>query len=369
MLKKILNFDFIYLAGVLLLLAVGLIVLYSIPNSSADFWKQFFLVIFGLILFFYLGITNYSIFKSYSTLLYFLSILILVVVLIPPLGVKVNGTMGWLNLGFTRIQPVEMVKVCIIIFLAHFIEDKRIALGELNTIIASFILVSVIGFLIFLQPDFGSALVIYGIWFGMIFISGISKKYLLAFLIVGILISVVTWPFLNPLQKKRITDFVNSEQEQDLQGSGYNVNQSVIAVGNGGLYGKGIGYGSQSQLNFLPEKHTDFIFATIVEATGLIGACFILSLFLVIFIRFRFIADSARDSFGYFLVSGVMILLFIHVLINIGMNIKVMPVTGIPLPFISYGGSSIVSILIACGIVMNVFVRKETNLGKVITDY
>lgn len=365
MLKNILKFDFIYLAGVLLLLAIGLISLYSLENS--DFTKQFILILIGMGCFFYLGTTNYRVFKSYSTLLYFFSIILLILVLIPPFGVKVNNTVGWLNLVFTRVQPVEFVKVFLIIFLAHFIEEKRIALGELATIVTSFILVSIPGFLILKQPDFGSALVIYGIWLGMIFISGISKKYLIAFIILGITTAFLTFPFLSQFQKDRIDVFLHPEL--DPLGSGWNVQQAVVAVGNGGLYGKGIGYGSQSQLNFLPEKHTDFIFATIVEATGLVGAWFIIGLFFLIFIRFRIIAIHSSDSFGYFLVSGLMIWLFIHILINIGMNMKVMPVTGIPLPFVSFGGSSIVSVLILGGIVMNVYVRKRVDLGRVITDY
>lgn len=368
MLKKFLNFDFIYFAGVLLLLAVGLIALYSIfPDSNEIFWRQFIFAGVGVVLFIILGMTDYSLFRNYSTPLYFLSILILILVLIPPLGVKVRGTAGWLDLGFTNVQPVEFVKICVIIFLAHFIEEKRIALGELTTIISSFIIVSVIGVLILQQPDIGSALVIYGIWFGMIFISGIKKKYLVYFVVFGLVISALAWPFLPMEQKTRITGFF--DQEADLQGSGYNVYQSIVAIGNGGLSGQGIGYGSQSQMNFLPEKHTDFIFATIVEATGFIGALFILGLFMLIFFRFRSIAMSSRDSFGYFLVSGILMMFFIHILINIGMNMGVMPVTGIPLPFVSYGGSSLISFLIAAGIVMNVYVRRESTLGKIVIDY
>lgn len=366
MLRKFLNFDFIYFAGVLLLLAVGLIALYSIsPDSSDIFWRQFTFAGIGIVLFVILGMTDYSIFRNYSTLLYFLSIIILVIVLF--FGKKVGGTVGWIDLGFITIQPVEFAKIGIIIFLAHFIEDKRIVLGELTTIIASFVLVSIIGFLVLEQPDIGSALVIYGIWFGMIFISGIRKRYLITFIICGTLFSLVAWPFLPEEQQTRITGFFN--QSEDLQGSGYHVNQSIIAIGNGGLGGQGIGYGSQSQLNFLPEKHTDFIFATIIEATGFIGAIFVLGLFLLIFFRFRSIIKSSRDSFGYFLVSGVLMMFFIHILVNVGMNMGVMPVTGIPLPFISYGGSSLISFLIAAGIVMNVYVRRENTLGRIVIDY
>ncbi len=314
-----------------------------------------------------LGVTDYSIFRTYSTPLYFFSIAILVLILVTPLGVTVRGTAGWLNLGFTLIQPVEFVKIVVIIFLAHFIEDKRIFLGELTTIIASFIIVSIVTFLILQQPDFGSALVVYGIWFGMIFVSGISKKYLITFLIFGVLASVSIWPLLDTFQQNRIKTFLNSEL--DPQGSGYNVQQSIVAIGNGGLSGQGIGYGSQSQLNFLPEKHTDFIFATIVEATGFIGAVFVLGLFGMIFFRFRCIARCSRDSFGYFVISGVMIMFFIHILVNIGMNMGVMPVTGIPLPFVSFGGSSLISVLIVAGIVMNIYVKRELTLGKLIVDY
>jgi rod shape determining protein RodA len=315
-----------------------------------------------LIIFSYL---DYAILRAYSNFLYFFSIALLVATLF--FGTTLRGTSGWLNIGFTYIQPVEIVKIFMIIFLAHFISEKRGELGEITSIITSFVLVSIIGFLVLLQPDFGSALVLYGVWFGMIFVSGIRKRFLLSFVVLGAVCAFIAWSLFAPYQKARIVNFLHPEL--DPQGTGYNVLQSIITVGNGGMFGRGFGYGSQSQLNFLPEKHTDFIFATIAESVGFVGVSIIFILFIVLFTRFFFIAGQSRDAFGYFLVVGVMVLFFIHFTINVGMNIGVMPVTGIPLPLISYGGSSLVSMMIACGIVMSVYMRREVTMKNYIESY
>jgi rod shape determining protein RodA len=370
MLRKIFSFDLIYFFAVILLVGFGTIALWSIfaygEGGNADiFFKHLVYVGVGIGIFIFFSVMDYSIFRSYSTYLYFLSVGLLLLTLF--FGTTLRGTSGWLNVGFAFVQPVEIVKIFMIIFLAHFISEKRGELGQITTIIVSFIMVSIIGFLVLTQPDFGSAVVIFGIWFGMIFVSGIKKRYLISFIMIGAVASIIVWQFLAPYQQSRIVNFLHPEL--DPQGTGYNVLQSIIAVGNGGFFGQGFGYGSQSQLNFLPEKHTDFIFATIVESVGFIGAMVLCGLFAVIFTRMYFIADQARDAFGYFLVAGIMVLIFIHFMINVGMNIGVMPVTGIPLPLISYGGSALLSMLIGCGIVMSVYLRREVTMKNYIESY
>jgi rod shape determining protein RodA len=311
------------------------------------------------------GLIDYNILRSYSTFLYFLAIGLLVITLI--FGTTFRGTSGWLNLGFAYFQPVELVKVFVIIFLAHFISKKRGELGEITTIVSSFILVNIVIFFVLKQPDLGSALVVFGIWFVMIFVSGIKKRYLASFIIIGTICSIVAWTLFAPYQQARIINFLHPEL--DPQGSGYNVIQSMIAVGNGGVMGQGFGFGSQSQLNFLPEKHTDFIFATIAESVGFVGTLVLFGLFGILFMRFYSIAIHSRDTFGYFLTVGVMAMLFIHFVVNISMNMGLMPVTGIPLPLISYGGSSLLSTMIACGIVMSVHLRREVTMKNYIESY
>ncbi len=271
-----------------------------------------------------------------------------------------RGTAGWLHFGFFQVQPVEMAKLTLIIFLASFISKKKTELGEIVRIIVSFVLVFVLVVLVLKQPDLGSALVLSGIWAGMLFVSGIRIKHLILLLVVGMTVIGSSWFFLAPYQKDRVLTVL--EPQADPKGSGYNVMQAIVAVGSGGLNGKGIGHGSQSQLNFLPEKHTDFIFSVIAEELGLFGSFLVLFLYGVILYRLKCIALSSQDNFGYLLTVGVMIMLFVQMLVNIGMNIGILPVTGIPLPLLSYGGSSLVTVLAALGLVSGVYMRRRSKL-------
>lgn len=370
MLRKIFSFDLIYFFTVILLLTFGTIALWSVfsygeGSDQSIFVKHLTYVGIGVGVFVLMGVIDYGILRAYSTFFYFFSIALLIITLM--FGITLRGTSGWLNLGFTYIQPVEIIKIFMIIFLAHFISKKRGELGEIATIIASFVLTSIMALFVLLQPDFGSAIVLYGIWFWMIFVSGIKKRFLLSFVVLGCVLSMIAWQVFAPYQRARIINFLHPEL--DPQGTGYNVLQSIITVGNGGMFGQGFGYGSQSQLNFLPEKHTDFIFATIAESVGFLGVLVLFTLFFTLFFRFYIIAGQSKDAFGYFLVVGVMALFFIHFTINVGMNIGVMPVTGIPLPLISYGGSALLSVLLACGIVMSVYLRREVTMKNYIESY
>ncbi len=370
MLRRFFRYDPLYGSAIVLLVGFGTVALWSVLVGDGDknhlvFSRHIIYVLLGGGLFWLFARVDYGVLRAYSTALYFFSILLLLLTLF--FGTTVRGTSGWLNLGFTVVQPVEIVKIFMIIFLAHFISEKRGELGEVASIITSFVLVAVVGALVMLQPDFGSALVIFGIWFGMMVVSGMRKRYLAAFIMLGAVIALIAWQFFAPYQRDRILDFLHPER--DPRGSGYNVLQSMITVGNGGVFGRGFGYGSQSRLNFLPEKHTDFIFATVVEAVGFVGATILFVLYAIVFTRFFLIAHYARDGFGYFLSVGVLVLFFIHFIINVGMNVGVLPVTGIPLPLISYGGSSLVSMLVACGIVMSVYMRREATMTSHIESY
>ncbi|NTW27735.1 MAG: rod shape-determining protein RodA, partial [Candidatus Moranbacteria bacterium] len=274
-----------------------------------------------------------------------------------------RGTAGWIGIGSFHIQPVEIAKLSLVIFLASFISQKKMELGETGRLVASLILSGSMILLVIKQPDFGSAMVLTGIWIGMTLISGVSAKKIMLMVIAGIIISVGSWFLMQPYQKNRLLSLVKPGSV-DIRGAGYNVNQSMIAVGSGGVTGKGIGHGSQSQLNFLPEKHTDFIFASIAEELGLLGSFFVIGLYGIMFYRMRIIAMSAPDNFGFLIVIGVMLMFFVQVWENIGMNIGIMPVTGIPLPLLSYGGSSLIVVMASIGILSSINSRRETTISQ-----
>lgn len=359
MLSKIFKFDWMLTVAGLLLLSVGLTALYGISmsgyeGSAAIFVKQLMFAALGVILFSFFASIDYHYLKSYSAAIYLITILILVTVLL--WGTTVRGTSGWIETSLFNIQPVEVAKLSLIVSLASFISRKKTE-GQIGGIIISAILASIMIFLVIKQPDFGSAMVLAGIWLGMAIASGIDKKLFSIILLAAVAIIFSGWFLLADFQKARITSLINPEL--DPQGSGYNVIQSEIAIGSGGILGKGIGHGSQSQLNFLPEKHTDFIFAAIAEETGVLGVFFILFLLAVLFYRMKKIAEVTSDNFGYLIVVGVMIMFFLQVVVNIGMNMGIVPVTGIPLPLLSYGGSSLIIVFISLGILNNIYLNKK----------
>jgi rod shape determining protein RodA len=365
MLGKILKLDWILIGATLLLLGVGLLALYSISvsqeNAHAEasfFTKQLVAFSIGIVIMLALSLVDYHYFRAHSKVVYFLMLIMLLIVLVK--GSLVRGTTGWISVGFFNFQPVEIAKILLIISLASFITKSKAMLSEFSRLVSSFVLAGAVIALVLMQPDFGSALVLVAILITMIFLSGIEWKYLLTMFFLGILSIVMIWFLLADYQKNRIINFVNPEN--DPRGSGYNVIQSMVAVGSGGMKGKGLGHGSQSQLNFLPENHTDFIFAVIVEEFGVLGAGVILVLFFVIFYRLKKIAELAMDNFGYLIVTGCMAMFFTQVVVNIGMNIGVMPVTGIPLIFLSYGGSSLISSFMAIGIINNIFSTSQRSI-------
>ncbi len=342
------------------LVVLSLVTLYGFGATHSEgnlyyFQRQAIFSCIAFIIGFLMFRLSYKALKSISTPLYFGAMFLLGIVLI--LGDSIRGTVGWLDFGFIRLQPVEIVKVILIFFLASFFVAKRNLFGEGVRIVISFILTIILVFLVLLQPDFGSSLVLLAIWAGMLFISDMKTRYVFSLIVIGIIVMGSSWFFLEDYQKNRILTTINPQA--DARGSGYNVLQSLVAIGSGGITGKGIGNGSQSQLLFLPEKHTDFIFAAIVENIGLVGAVTVLLLYAILLHRIAFIAITAGDSFGFLIASGVYIMLFFQIVINIGMNIGIVPVTGIPLPLISYGGSSLIATALGLGMVANIAYQKR----------
>ena len=359
MINKLFKLDWILMSAVFLLLFLGMLALYSISLegsvfNNSNFQKQIISIIIGLILMLTLSFYDYRILNFHSTKLYFIALALLAAVVF--FGTTIRGTTGWLDFFSYHIQPVEIAKLILIIFLASFLSQKKTQLSIVVRIISSLVLIFIPIFLILKQPDLGSSAIIIGVWITLLFCSGLNKKNLFILTLSIVLITAGGWFFLKSYQKERIVNFV--KPYQDPAGSGYNVIQSIVAVGSGGLTGKGLGHGSQSQLNFLPEKHTDFIFAVIAEDLGFLGAAAVFILFGIIFWRLKEIAESARDNFGYLLAIGVIAMLFFQFLVNVGMNIGVMPVAGVPLPFLSYGGSAMITVLMAIGIMQSVYMRR-----------
>ncbi len=329
--------------------------------------KQILASIVGGALIIFFLFFDYRILRDYVDIIYILTIIILVAILF--LGKTVKGGQGWFRLGPVNFQPAEIAKLAVIIALADILAKDKYNLKSVFGWIVPGLYALIPFTLVLLQNDLGSALVLVAIFVGMIYVSGANIKFLLSIFLGGI-ITIVGWIWshlklgisipLKPYQLNRLLVLVNPQL--DPLGAGYNVIQSKIAIGSGGLLGKGLFRGTQNQLNFLPERHTDFIFSVLGEELGFIGALVILFLYLFLLWRAIIVAQNSRDKFGELLVVGIISMFTFHILENVGMTIGIMPVTGIPLPFLSYGGSSMVTNLLAIAIILNVNIRHKRML-------
>jgi rod shape determining protein RodA len=351
------RFDWFIFLPMLLLIAVGLAAIYSVAlgrgaGESLNFNKQLIFIAIGLIVFLVATLVNYRSWQKIGWLGYLISLLLLILVL-TPLGSTVRGSRGWFDLGVFSFQPVELMKIFLIMVLADVASRYGRDVHKLRHLMLIGILALLPLALVMLQPDFGSALVLLFIWL-VSFILMVKNKWQIILVIGAIaLVLLSSWLFIfQDYQKDRIRTFL--DPSLDPLGRGYNVQQSVIAVGSGGIFGKGLSFGSQSQLKFIPESQTDFIFSVIAEELGLIGVVFVLAFFALIFYRIYKIAARAPDDFSLFFCLLALALLFIHIFINIGMCIGLLPVTGISLPLVSYGGSFLAVILVIMGIIVNI---------------
>jgi rod shape determining protein RodA len=360
-LPQIKNFDWSLLIVATLLVLVGLSVIYSVTLSQAqpDYTllnKQIIFSLVGLFLFFVFAFFDYRIIGSVAWIIYSISLLILVLVLF--FGTAFHGTKGWFEIfGFT-FQPVEFAKLGVIIFLAKFLSSRVSDKIHTKNIISSLILIFIPVTLVLLQPDLGSSIVLLACWLVMLWFSGLEKKKVIIMFFILLLIFIASWfVVLEDYQKERVLNFV--DPGRDPLGQGYNVRQSIIAVGSGGLVGRGLGLGPQSQLRFLPETEADFIFASLAEELGLVGCLFVLILYSLFLFRFYRAVKIARDNFSQLLVLGVLTLFCVQIFINIGMSIGLLPVTGLPLPFISSGGSFLIISFIFLGIIESIMIKNK----------
>ncbi|MFH1175726.1 MAG: rod shape-determining protein RodA [bacterium] len=360
--EKFKKLDFFIIISAGLLLAVGILAIFSATHSksgSSYVFRQLFSACAGIFLFLFFSWIDYRFLKKFSFLAFSLSVIVLLAVLAA--GKTVNGAKSWMQIGAWRFQPVEFIKLAMIIVLAKFFSKNFKNLNQFKYVVASLFITFVPVGLVLLQPDPGSAFVIFAIWAGLVLTAGIRKRHMAILIFLALISSFLGWKFaLKDYQKARITTFINPYE--DPRGRGYNAIQSVIAVGSGGIWGKGIGNGSQGRLNFLPERHTDFIFANIAEEMGLVGAVFLLALYAVLLSRILRIALTANDNFARFLSIAIALMIFTHVLENIGMNIALMPITGIPLPLVSLGGSNLMVVMASLGIAQSVVIHKINPL-------
>lgn len=356
--------DWWLIGAVFLLVMIGLATLYSI-GANGDlsyidkFYKQAIFAGIGVVAFFIFTLLDARIFTTYARFFGIVSIGLLAAVLV--FGTTFNGTTGWFVIGPLSIQPVEIAKVLMVMYLAAYVSSKPGRAKSWQALAYSGLIAGVSVGLVVLQPDLGSAIILLGIWLGMIFVGDVKPLKFALILGALALVATLAWGFvLEPYQQDRLLTFV--QPERDPLGSGYNVKQAVISVGSGGLFGRGLGLGTQSQLNFLPAQETDFVFAVISESLGFMGAGLVLVLFGVVFWRMWLVMIKLKDDFGVLVIAGIFWILVIQLLINVGMNMGIMPVTGIPLPFISSGGSSLVMYLAAMGIVQSFVVRQKAGL-------
>jgi rod shape determining protein RodA len=329
----------------LLILSLGTLVIFSSSPQLALYQLIFGVIGFGL--FWFLSYLEPSVYSYYVWILYVAVIVLLLIVFI--LGFETRGSLRWIPLGPFNFQPSEFAKPILIVTLAHFWNTHSATWKNIGLSLAIFAPIFV---LIFKQPDLGTSLTLSAIWLAMLFASDISFAKISLLLVAALAVLPLSWYTLHDYQRDRILSFMSPDK--DPLGVGYNVIQSTIAVGSGQMWGRGLGHGTQSRLQFLPEFRTDFIFASIAEEFGFLGATILFTLFTVIIVRALILASRNRNRLGILLIFGVLGMFIFQIIVNIGMNIGIMPITGITLPLVSYGGSSLISTLASLGLIASV---------------
>ena len=348
------DFDWLLLAAAICLSVISLTEIYSstMAQSTENFFiRQLAWVCVGIIFLFVVAALDYHLIAEHIPWLYILSIGALVYTL--ALGHRVSGSKSWVRLGGVAFQPSELIKMVVVVVLARYLSELRSSKYMTFMQIAKGCVLALVPVgLVALQPDLGTALTYMPAIAVGLFVRGIRPVVLVSLVLGFVLVLPVSWLVLKPYQKERILTFL--DPERDPLGKGYQVTQSKIAIGSGGVLGKGVFNGSQNRLGFLPTRHTDFIFSVVGEELGFAGVIVTLGLLAFIIFRSIYNALTARDNLGLFIVMGIVGIYFFHIIVNVGMVIGFMPTTGIPLPFMSYGGSSVLAAFIALGLVQSV---------------
>lgn len=345
------GFDIPLFGAALALSLFGLATMYSYVGGDGFFEKQIIWIFASIVVLFIAVIPDYRFLRSGNIVFWGYVGMLLMLALILVIGEITLGAQSRFDLGLFSFQPSDPAKLILIMILAKYFSKRHVLIGDLRHIIISGIYAFLIFALVFVQPDFGSGIIIASVWFGMVLVAGISWKHLGAVIALCAVVFSGLWFFgFQDYQKERIMTFLHPLA--DIRGAGYNAYQSTIAVGSGELLGKGVGYGTQSKLQFLPEYETDFIFAAYAEEWGFVGVVFLFVLYAVVIVRVLRIALRAETNFERLYGAGVAILFTSHFLVHIGMNIGLLPVTGTTVPFLSYGGSHLLTEFLALGILM-----------------
>jgi len=351
------HFDWLLFFLAVVITILGTVTILSVNQSV--FVSQCIYFVLALIVFLIVSNLDIRIFENFDRFFYLLTLVFLVIPFF--FGVFSRGAARWIQIGPKTLQPSEFAKPLLTIFFAKFWSENKI---NLKTLLICLFLTFIPAYLIFRQPDLGSSLVVISIIFGIILASEITLKQLAIFLLVFLSVLPFSWFILKDYQKLRIEHFLNPTT--DPLGAGYNVIQSVITVGSGSFLGKGLGRGTQSHLAFLPERHTDFIFASFAEEFGFIGCLCLLVLYYFLLKRILYIAHNSKNRFGYYFCLGTFVYIFFQTVVNIGMNLGAIPITGITLPLFSYGGSSLISTMICLGLVASQASASKSDEGLTI---
>ncbi len=356
------QFDYILLGTILILCVFSVAMIQSAIAGNDDIAgsvnRQFIFAVGGLVVMFVVAMVDYRYYSSLTVVMYLVCFVLLMGIYV--VGTAVYGSARWFDTGVILIQPSELVKVVMIIILADYFAKTHHQKKDLMWIGKSFLITASIVVWILLQPNLSMSIVIFVIWFSLLWYGGLPTKYLFLFGAAGIVLVLIGFQFLEPYQQERILTFIFPDPTAR-HGNEFNVEQAKITIGSGGLLGQGYGHGTQVQLRFLKVRHTDFIFSAIASEFGFVGTVIIIALLLVVVYRCFRIGQLATDPFGTLIGYGVGTLLFFQMAVNIGVNLNVIPVTGLTLPFISYGGSSMVSLMLAMGFVQSVASHRHEN--------
>ncbi|MDE3077273.1 MAG: rod shape-determining protein RodA [Chloroflexota bacterium] len=358
------HFDYMLTATAMLLIAYGLLMVYSatladqrpgLPFFSTFAGHQAIFAMLGILLLLVAARIDFKFVQTLGYPIYALNLLLLMAVAV--IGVRSHGAQRWIDFAFFRFQPSELAKLLVIVTLAKFFADHSDRMHQFRYLLLSLALIAIPAALVVVQPDLGTALVLGAVWLGMVVMAGARLVHLGVLFGGAGLLAPVMWQLMQPYQRSRLTIFLNPEA--DPSGEGYNMIQSRISIGSGGWLGQGFAQGTQSQLDFLKVQHTDFIFAVLGEELGFLGSMALFLLFIILLFRVIRGAAVANDAFGRTVAAGIASMLLFQIFVNVGMNVGIMPVTGIPLPLISYGSSSLLATMLALGLLQSVIAYSQ----------
>jgi rod shape determining protein RodA len=356
------HFDYILFGAVLILTIFGIAMIRSAIAGNAVLTplinRQILFAVASLVVIFLTAAIDYHYWSSLIRPMYLITVVALAALTI--VGQAIYGSARWFDTGVILIQPSELAKIVLILALADYFAHSRDKPHNLRWIIQSFLTMFFIAVWIAAQPNLSTTIVMVVLWFGLLWLSGLPTKYLITFVVIGIIAAVIAFPLLEPYQQSRIINFALPDTTAR-HGDTYNVDQALITIGSGGWTGMGYGLGTQVQLRFLKVRHTDFIFSAIGEEFGFLGMVALLGLLILVILRCLRAAQLSQDAFGSYIAYGFAILILFQAAVNIGVNLNIIPVTGLTLPFVSYGGSSLLSLSLGIGLVESVILRHKPS--------